>query len=232
MLRSVPHRALDGSLVRIQTSLDLERPFSSVLNLRIGSHVQEFVAGALPFAADNAKDLGVEAFREEYRFQGGTLRFGVATQVDPSTRVRSQLLVAAWEGTAYSLYTFAYNTTDSAELLAVLDRTRLTETAEGIALAPVDLSSTPIADVWLLKELPTLGLLMIESPGRAARKRLPAWGGAAVQGGELFVEDGQEARRFVLVGATTVTQVLPDPDDDPNSLLPALAELQVDWVKG
>lgn len=167
---------------------------------------------------------------EEYRIAGGgTLRLGTASGVD--ARVQYTVTVAAWEGERYSLYTFAYNAS-SADLLALLNRVRLTESAEGVTLVPRQPASTPIASVYLLKEVPTLGLLSIRPLDRDLVRHLPAWRGQQVTGGELFIyQDDPDERGFVLVNETTHTHVIPDPGRDLNALLPALAELQVDWTK-
>jgi hypothetical protein len=151
--------ALDGSRIEVRTSLDVSRPFSTFANLRIGSHLQEFGAGDRDFALANAWDVGVRAFPETYWFQGGTLRLGTAAQFERTIKARSELLFAVWEGERHSLYTFAYNATSSSDLLAVLGRVRLTETPEGLAMAPTKPAETPMSDVCLAKELPTLGLL-------------------------------------------------------------------------
>jgi hypothetical protein len=232
-LRSVIYRALDGSYVNIRTSLDVERPVSTFLNLRIGSHLQEFGSGSRDFAAANAHDVGVQAFRETYRFQGGTLRLGTAVQFDPRIKARDVLIMATWEGRNTSLYTFAYNTTNSSDLLAILNRVRLSESSEGLALAPVDAASTPVADVTLVKELPMLGLLQIHPLDSDLMRSLPSWRGRQVAGGELFV-DGEtpERRTFVVAGKTAITHVVPDAEHDVDALLSALAELQVDWTQG
>jgi hypothetical protein len=229
VLRSVLHIALDGSRIEVRTSLDVSRPFSSFANLRIGSHLQEFGAGDRDFALANAWDVGVRAFPETYRFQGGTLRLGTAAQFERTIKARSELLFAVWEGERHSLYTFAYNATSSSDLLAVLGRVRLTESPEGLAMAPTKPADTPMSDVCLAKDLPTLGLLQIHPAEYARDQGLPRWRGRQVAGGELFVNQDDPTRRwFVLSGRTALTHVIPDPDRDPNALLPALAELQVE----
>jgi hypothetical protein len=224
---------LDGSLVEIHTSLDVKRPFSSFLELRIGSHLQEFAMGGPDCAAANARDLGVSQFSEEYQLQGGRVRLGSAIQVDPTTKVRYTIAVATWEGERYSLYTFAYNASTSGELLAVLNRVRVTESPEGLTLTPAQPTSTPVTKVGLFKELPTLGLLHVRPLDRDLVRGLPGWRGRQVVGGELFVDyQASTPKAFLLVGETAFTQVIPDPGCDVERRLPALAAMRVNWTRG
>lgn len=232
-IATIKHRALDGSLVTIRTDLDAREPFTSYLNLRISSRLHEFISGDRGSAEADARDIGVRAFREEYRFQSGILRFGTAAQFDPVIKLRTTIMVAVWEGENYSLMTHAYKAKNSMALLSVFDRIRILESREGLVLAPRKPASTPVNGVVLLKELPSAGLLQIYPATRDAVRRLPRWRGRRVAGGELFVDGEESSRRvFTLAGRTAFTDIVTEPDHDVDQVLPALAKLQVTWSGG
>jgi hypothetical protein len=226
------HRALDGSLVTVRLTGDLSEPFSSFLELPLGSHLQEFAAGELHASEASARDLGVRTFAEEYQFQDGTLRFGSVAQYDPTVKIAAQLMVAVWEGRRFSLFTHAYHAAGTTELLKVLNTVRIRETPEGLALVPTSITPAP-AEVSLVKEVPGLGLLQIRPAVGASLNMLPTWPGRAVAGGELFLDDsGPDRVSWVLAGRTAVTNVVPHADRNPDDYLPALAELTVEWAQG
>jgi hypothetical protein len=232
-MKTVSHTALDGSQVQISTGLAVNEPFTSFVNVRIGSHIHEFSSGVSGYASANAADVGVAEFTDEYRFDGGTLRLGITVQ-EMQNQVRASLAVAAWEGARFSVFTHAYNVDTPGDLLGVLTQVRLAESATGATLAPRDPAKTPVSQVTLVKELPGLGLLQIEPAVGDLVRRLPAWRGRVVAGGELFVDnEADDARRsFVLAGSSAITRVLPDPGHQLDTVLPALTALRVDWRVG
>jgi len=232
-MKSVTHEALDGGRIELRTNLETGEPYTSFLNLQLGSHIQEFSSGMREYAAANGRDLGVERFEEEYHLTGGTLRLGSTIQdIAPHNKVRATLAVAAWEGTSFSLFTHAYNADSAGELLGILAQVRISESAFGVTLAPQDPVQTPITHVSVVKDLPGLGLLQIEPATPELIKSLPGWPGSTVAGGELFIDntDGGGST-FVLAGRSAITRIIPDPDDAVDKLLPALAELRIDWVR-
>ncbi|MFP3968686.1 hypothetical protein SMC26_40760 [Actinomadura fulvescens] len=220
----------------IRSALALDQPFTSLLQLHLGTHLQEFDAGVAGSATASARDLGVRSFPHEYRFQGGRLRFGRTSQYDKTIKLRSSLTVAVWEGKKFSLFTHAYEAKNHRQLLAVLDQVRIAELTDGLVLTAKRPSQAPVASVTFVKEVPGLGLLQIQPATREVGKVLPAWQGKRVVGGELFVESdagaaGGAVHSFVLAGANAVTHVVPDEDDNPERLLPHLAELHIEWTR-
>jgi hypothetical protein len=76
-----------------------------------------------------------------------------------------------------------------------MDRVRLTETPDGLALAPTQPAVTPMSDVCLAKELPTLGLLQIHPAERTRVQSLPRTG----RGNASRARSGTAAVRCVVM---------------------------------
>lgn len=152
-MATVAHRNLDGSRVTIRSALNLDQPFTSILRLHLGTHLQEFDSGVAGSATASAQDLGVREFPYEYQFQRGRLRFGTTMNYDKKSKVRSSLTAAVWEGKRYSLFTHAYEAKSHKQLLAVLQQLRIAELADGLTVTAKRPAQTPVASVTLLKEL-------------------------------------------------------------------------------
>lgn len=228
---AVSHRALDGGLVTVRSGLDLGKPFTAYLEVKIGSRIQEFEAGSAGAAIDSARDAGVRSFPHEYRFQNGTLRFGSAFYSDNKTKVRSQITVAVWEGRRYSVGTHIYNARSHQELLSAVNRVRIVENPDGLTIIPKQPAVNPVLGASMLKEIPGLGVLQIQPAAGPLMRSMPKWHGRAVPGGELFADKGPAGKveAFVLAGHGAATSLVLDDADTAEEVLSDLAELRVEW---
>lgn len=199
------------------------------LGLRLGSHIQEFSAGPRDYAAVNAADLGVETFDEEYQFRGGTLKLGSTVHYDKVIKLSSPLVVAAWQGQEFSLFTHAYNGV-AGDLLDLMSRIELAELDDGIKLVYEPSLKSLVIGVNLLKEFPVLGLLDIRPATRALWQQLPKWDGMTTPGGNLYIDDDKpENITFLLVGDSAVTRIIPDLAADHRQVAEAAASLEIKW---
>lgn len=168
------------------------------------------------------------SFSEQYAFQRGSLR--LAPGVDWTGQ---PMCMAAWQGKRLSVMTHIYGTSAPAAIIDLFSDFSLGEVADGeVTLIPEDGTETRFEDLPVIaKEVPDLGLLVINALTPQSARLLPSWGGTAVRGGELFVADTGEPRmRFVLVNQSSVTTIMPR-----HALLgrprfvEELAELDVSW---
>jgi hypothetical protein len=134
-MASAVHRALDGAEVTFQSLLPLDRPFTSVVNVRMGQHLQEFTAGARSLGRAVAADHGIAQFDETYSFQGGRLSLGEVDTYDPRLKLAAKFRSAVWEGERFSIHTHVYDQ-KSSDLIRVLKRFIFVEDETGIAIQP------------------------------------------------------------------------------------------------
>jgi hypothetical protein len=230
LMASVMHRALDGAAATFQSSLPLDRPFTSVVNVRVHEHLQEFTAGPRGLGRAVAADHGIAHFDETYSFQGGRLSLGEVDTYDPGLKLAARFRLAVWEGERCSIHTHAYDQ-ESSDLIRILRRFIFVEDELGVAIQPRDRGRTPFDDnASILKEIPGLGLLEVTGRTAATSVALPAWRGTRTAGGELFrdtVDNRQDY--FVLVSPEMKATIIPDPAFDPTTILPHLDQLKVRW---
>jgi hypothetical protein len=229
-MASAVHRALDGAEVSFQSSLPLDRPFTSVVNARIDGRLQEFTAGPHGLARAIAADHGIVHFDETYSFQGGRLSLGEVDTYDPRLKLAARFRSAVWEGERFSIHTHLYGQR-SGDLIGTLRRFTFVEDDTGVTIRPRDRGRAPFDhSASVLKEVPGLGLLEVTGRTPGTSVGLPAWRGTRTAGGELFrdtVDDRQDY--FVLVSPEMTATIIPDPDFDPATVLPHLDGLKVRW---
>jgi hypothetical protein len=230
LMASVVHRALDGAAATFQSSLPLDGPFTSVVNVRMHERLQEFTAGARSLGRAVAADHGIAHFDETYSFQGGRLSLGEVDIYDPGLKLAATFRLAVWEGERFSIHTHVYDQ-ESNDLIRILRRFTFVEGETGVAIQPKDKGRTPFDDsASILREIPGLGLLEVTGRTAATSVGLPAWRGTRTAGGELFrdtVDNRQDY--FVLVSPEMKATIIPDPNSDPTTILPHLDELKVRW---
>jgi hypothetical protein len=208
--QTVSHQAVDGVRFRLDGPFDLDAPFTSTVEMTVAGRRQEFTAGPLGLADDLARAVGVEAFDEEFGYQGGTLLTARRRPYDPQIQLTEDRLIAAWRGERYCIVTQLYGASTS-DLLARLRTFRLEEHPDGLAIRPDPRSGSQFAaPATLVKQVPGLGLLELAPLTAQRATQLPAWAGLTTPAGELFrdtLSDGRDY--FVLVAADTWLTVLP-----------------------
>jgi hypothetical protein len=225
---TVSHQAVDGGRFRLSGPFDLGAPFTSTVEMTIAGRLQEFTAGPVGLADEVARAVGVEAFDEEFGYQGGTLLTARTKPFDQQIQLTEDRLIAAWLGDRYCVVTQLYHAS-AADMLARLRTFQLEEHADGLAIRPdVRAGSQFAAPATVVKQVPGLGLLELAplTPQQAAQ--LPSWGGLMTPAGELFrdtLSDGRDY--FVLVTADTWLTVLPLTDTVPAELPTLVGRLSV-----
>jgi hypothetical protein len=219
--RQVTHRSLDGIRVRLSGPHDLSRPYTSVAKIAAAGRLHEISSGTVADARAWADDVGVERFDQEFRIQGGRLRVGRTRTVDHDAGVADPVLIAVWEGRRHAVFTHLYHGRP-ADAVAFFGTLRLTEHDDGMVAVPRGRAIRP-EPAELVKEVPGLGLLEITALTGQTKRRLPAWQGAKVAGGELFQDtiEGQ-GPYFLLATKALLVTVLPEEE----RVREALGELQ------
>lgn len=221
---NVVHRALDGSRFQLSGRLDLGHPFTSAVGILVDGRLHELTAGPIGLGEQLAGAVGIERFDEELTMQGGVLRIGRADHYDAGIRLAEELLVAVWQGRAYCLVVRLYRA-DTADVVGLLRRLRITEHDDGIAVAPEPRSGTQFVDAaTVTKQVPGLGLLEVTTRSAAHATALPGWRGVPTRAGELFQDTlGNGGPYFVLAGRDTWATVLPLADTEVGAL-PSIAD--------
>lgn len=234
MADSVVHHALDGSEIVLSGSdFDYSGPVTGVVVALVGrrGEQQEFTVGRRELGATVA-ELQEVHLDEEYSYSGGRLRIGLRRIVEPG--VDTVLHLAVWEGTASSIFTHVYGSRAGAsDLLALFDLFAITERDTYTTFLPREPASTPFEaeGPTLAKQLPGIGLAVVQKLTPKVAQRVPRWLGTPVAGGELFTErrDGRLIQ-FVLVGDTALTTLLPAKDADLDPLVRQLRDFAVSWA--
>ncbi|MDQ3964715.1 MAG: hypothetical protein M3277_12525 [Actinomycetota bacterium] len=230
------HTLLSGETVVLDAPYDVESGYATnFLTVAIGmQRFQELKSGALPFAEAVARQVvGVLVFDEEYEYKGGRLRMGSAVEVDPVSNNVQTRRSAVWEGTAFSLNTNIYEG-HSADLVAILDEFEFHERENGLELEikqpEVTRANRRLHSPRFVKEPNTLGLIAAMERTRNSEYRVPRWAGKSVRGGELYkTEPPGESVRFLLVGPSSITEIIPDPSAAPEAVAEDAANLVVQW---
>lgn len=209
----VTHRTLDGRSVHLSGPWDLTLPYTSVAKIALDGRLHEFTTSDINSARAWAHDLGVRTFSEEFALQGGRLRLARTSAADSQTGVDDQVLICLWEGRSHALYTHLYHAT-ATDAVGVFNALTLTEHADGISVSP-GRNAAFAEPAELVKEVPGLGLLEITALTKQTARRLPAWSGARIAGGELFQDTLEDQGIFFLLstGSALVT-VLPAGEDE------------------
>ncbi len=226
------HTTLDGGRASItSTDLDLSRDATSsavfVLNSARNQR-SEVTVGTIDFGRQYVLRPGVP-LTDAYALQGGTLRVGVGDGVV------NGVCAVLWEGQKWSATTHLYGGATARDAIDLFSRFSLSETSDSLIVSPIDQrAAVAEAPARLLKEVPGLGLVEVNKLTPAQMRLLPSWKGAAVRGGELFVEDeGLPSFSFVLAGQNAVTVIMPRHDDynrDQDAFIASLSDLTVMWA--
>lgn len=204
----VAHRALDGRRFLLSGALDLGAPATSVVELGISGSRREFTAGPLGLADEVAEALGISGFDEEFRFSDGTLLVARTEPYDPQTQLVEERLTAVWRGRRYCFFTQLYRAS-TVELLAALRTLRITEHADGVAIAPNPKSGTTlVAPASVLKEIPGLGLLELAPLTTEQARQLPSWTGLRTSAGELFRDTLSDGRPYFALATAEIWATL------------------------
>lgn len=120
------------------------------------------------------------------------------------------MLAAIWEGRRHAVFTHLYHGRP-ADAVAFFHGLRLTEHPDGVVAVARGRAVRRTEPADLVKEVPELGLLEVTALTTTTRRRLPAWRGARVAGGELFRDEIEgQGRYFLLATTSLLVTVLPD----------------------
>jgi hypothetical protein len=228
----VVHRALDGYRFHISGDLDLTLPFTSVTRYAVDGRLYELTSGDHRAAAAWATDLGIHHFDDEFSVQGGTLRTTRLTHYDERVGLEDHLLAVMWQGRNHSMFIPMYGAraADAVHLFRLL---RITEHADGITVASRNPKRAGIAEpADVAKEVPGVGLLEITALTRTTARRLPAWPGARVSGGELFRDTlDDDTPYFLLATSSAMVTVLPHEPRQAVAVAGRVGGLRVETVR-
>ena len=232
------HTLLSSEMVILDAPYDIESGHATnFLTVEVGSRgLQELKAGPLPFGEAVARQVvGVLVFDEEYEYKGGRLRMGSAVQVDPVSNNAETRRSAVWEGTSFSLNTNIYEG-HSGDLVAILDEFEFVERDNGLALEirrpEVTRTNRRLHSPRFVKESKELGLITSMERTDGSEYRVPTWAGKSVRGGDLYQSDTSgETVRFLLVGRSSITEIIPRPGADVETIAQGAAELIVQWAR-
>jgi hypothetical protein len=234
------YRSLDGHLVTVSgPELDLSLPWSASVQCLAGS--SRFGLQSLrkaDWAGLMIHHPGF-AFSESYLSQGGELRIGsVAVDDEYGDELTGEasahrVWLGYWQGSEYAVAALARVPQDvRPNFFEWFDNFDISETTSGIELAPRQQGSIEFIASEVVKEIPKLGLLSIVDT-RQASTLAPTWKGTPVDGGELYVNDGDKdlSGFYLLVGHTALTTIQPIGDgrlNDPGRLR-RVEHLTVTW---
>lgn len=212
---------------------DVQRATSFVV-LWMDGRLQEFASGPRDFAAADAAALGVTLAETYFHQRLGVLRVGSADRVDPGSDLTETVWLGAWEGSRSSLRTVLYSAS-ALEVIALFDTLSIYETAEGVAIEPVDskrvsFDRTPGHAPCVLHHVPALGLLDVAERTREVERALPRGRGKQVANGRLFSwgTSGAEVS-LILLGETTVTRIIPERDAGESDVIAGVSRLDAAW---
>ena len=238
----VVHRSLDGRRFQLSGPLDLDLPFTSVVDVAIGGRLHELTAGPTGLGPEVARALGAGGFDEELSYADGTLLVGQTRPYDRQTGLLEELLVAVWQGDGYCLVTQLYGGT-TAGLLGMLRALRIEEHDDGLTIRPAAAGAgrgggasgsagvTFAAPATVVKQVPTVGLLELSPLTDQHIKTMPAWRGMSTAAGEVFRDSLSDGKPyFVLASTDTWTTVVPLADVSPEQVPDRLGRLRVKLV--
>jgi hypothetical protein len=210
MVHGVVHRALDGYRFQLSGDLDLTLPFTSVARFAVDGRIYELTSGDHQAASAWAQDLGIRHFDDEFSVQGGRLRTTRVTHYDERVGLEDHLLAVMWQGRNYSMFIPMYSAR-AADAVHLFQLLRVTEHQDGITVASRNPKRAGIAEpADVAKEIPGVGLLEITALTKTTARRLPAWSGARVAGGELFRDTlDDDTPYFLLATSSAMVTVLP-----------------------
>lgn len=225
--------SLDGRRLTIDTDVTWgELPFSSVATVQWGDKLLEVTSGALGFSEAVAADEGL-TFNEQLRLDGGLLRAGVVTRVEPDTKIVDVVRLIAWDGRAHSIVCTSYAQTVD-ELVAFFEDLEIDEADDGVSVHPrtgtIRDDQFPVVSV---RALPTVGLFEFSHDVARRQQLLPAWRGTQTRAGELFrdVAGPDNEPYYVLAGKSTFATIMPSPDFREEALVRAADRSSFAWSR-
>lgn len=228
---SVAHTALDGEVVEIESSHNLQLPVSTY----VVAAQHEFESGPVKFGREVATDFNIHSFDESYAFQSGMLHRATRTITDLQG-IDTLFSLALWEGTSYSVNTQVAARDGSGTVIQLFDLFAITESDTGLSLTPraeeASFEDTPRTGLRMYKLIPGVGTLTIKKKTEGIERTLPSWRGQRVRGGELYRDDAvaDDARRlFTLVGSSAVTILWPQRISREEDILDFLSEVVCNW---
>jgi hypothetical protein len=238
LLYRVTHGAGDGSRVEITSSLlDVSQPgntsvitFDHVPSLDAEPVRYEFTLGSTGFRHVIASNYGV-TFTDEVALQRGTLRYGSVVVSDAEIEFTETVDFGVWTGGVGAIYTALYNSSLT-DMVTLLNRFEL---ADGEKMqAKVGEAITQVTDsvgaIAVAKPLDGFGLLEVVQNTPEMAYQVPASGGTTVTGGQLYRESpGTAEETLLLVGATALTRIYPDPEVAESTLLTYASDVAVTW---
>jgi hypothetical protein len=231
MVHGVVHRSLDGYRFQLSGDLDLTLPFTSVARFAVDGRIYELTSGDHHAAAAWAQDLGIRHFDDEFSVQGGRLRTTRVTHYDQRVGLEDHLLAVMWQGRNYSMFIPMYGAR-AADAVRLFQLLRVTEHQDGITVASRNPKRAGIAEpADVAKEIPGVGLLEITALTKTTARRLPAWSGARVAGGELFRDTlDDDTTYFLLATSSAMVTVLPHEDRQATAVANRVGGLRVETV--
>lgn len=232
MAKGVVHRSLDGYRFQISGDLDLSLPFTSVARFAVDGRIYELSSGDHRAATAWAEDLKIRGFDDEFSVQGGTLRTTHVTHYDDRVGLEDHLLAVMWQGRDFSMFIPMYSAR-AADAVRLFQLLRVTEHADGITVASRNPKRAGIAEpADVAKEIPGIGLLEITALTKTTARRLPAWSGARVAGGELFRDTlDDDTTYFLLATSSAMVTVLPHEERHAVSAANRLGGLRVETLR-
>jgi hypothetical protein len=226
--------APDGSRLTVGAA-DVSHPWSCNFVARIAGTRHAFSVAERGAFEWYTSFLLTHASVQEYPYRGGDL----ALAHDGTTHQT----LTAWRGPWFELHHQRVGPAPTVPVATrVFDALRLQDTPDGMRVDPWPhdhpaFGPTTFESLAVFKEIPGIGDLRIERPGRSEVSP-PRWRGAPARRGEiwrrsLLAGDAGRARGEILLLATptTVTQLIPGPEHtaDPAVALAFLRELDISW---
>jgi hypothetical protein len=228
------HAALDGQVVQIESSYNLDLPASSY----VLAAQHEFEAGPIKFGREVATDFNIDTFEEAFGLQGGTLYRATRTITD-SHGIDTLFSLALWEGNSYSVNTQVAAADPSHEVVELFELFTITETEFGLSLSPrrqaAAFEDSERDGLTMYKLIPEVGTMTIKKKTRAVQRGLPTWSGRSVRGGELYQVEAPSPpdprRSFTLVGSSAVSMLWPLPAAQEEPVMDFLEQVVCGWGK-
>ena len=231
--------APDGSRLTVGAA-EVSRPWSCNFVARIAGARNAFSVAERGAFEWYTSFVLTHASVQEHPYRGGDL----ALAHDATTHET----LTAWRGPWFELHHRRVGPVPTVPAATrVFDALRLQDTPDGMRVAAWSHQRTTVEaptveaptfePLTVFKEIPGIGDLRIERPGRS-EVSLPRWRGAPARRGEIWrhsLAAGAAGRArgeiLLLATPTTITQLIPGPDDtgDPAVALAFLRELDISW---
>ncbi len=224
----------DGSRLTVGAA-EVSRPWSCNFVARIAGARNAFSVAERGAFEWYTSFVLTRASVREYPYRGGELAL--------AHDARTHETLTAWRGPWFELHHRRVGPAPTVPAATrVFDALRLQDTPDGMRVGgwphgDPAFGPATFEPVTAFKEIPGIGGLRIERPGRAEVSP-PRWRGAPARNGEIWrrgMAAGATGRAreeiLLLATPTTITQLIPGPDDtaDPAVALAFLRELDISW---